>query len=253
MSAGERVQKVLAAAGLGSRREIEQWIRDGRVMVNGERAELGMKMPENPRVRVDGKTIALKTLRAAPRQVLLYHKPDGELTTRRDPDGRPTVFDTLPKPDKGGRWVSIGRLDFNTGGLLILTTDGELAHALMHPSREVEREYAVRVRGEPSPEVIKRLLAGVDIGDGLAKFERIAPAGGEGTNRWYHVVLKEGRNREVRRLWESQEIQVSRLTRVRYGPIQMPPGLRRGKFRYATPEEIDALLEAADLHKNPKA
>lgn len=250
MSAGERLQKVLAGAGLGSRREIEQWIRDGRVTVNGVKAELGMRLPENARVRVDGRPVSFKRLQRAPRQVLLYHKPDGELTTRKDPDGRPTVFDNLPRPEQGGRWVAVGRLDINTGGLLILTTDGELANALMHPSSEVEREYAVRVRGEPSAEVLQRLLTGVDIGDGIAKFERIEPAGGEGTNRWYHVVLKEGRNREVRRLWESQDVQVSRLTRVRYGPVALPPGLRRGKFRSATPDEVDALLLASSQKKN---
>ena len=240
----ERIQKVLAAAGLGSRREIEQWIRDGRVTVDGKTAELGVRILGNERVRIDGKAVAAEKLRRAPSAVLLYHKPDGELTTRKDPEGRPTVFDKLPKPPKGGRWVAVGRLDFNTGGLLILTTDGELAHKLMHPSTEIVREYAVRVRGEPSPEVLQRLLDGVDIGDGLAKFETIEPAGGDGTNRWYKVTLREGRNREVRRLWESQEIQVSRLTRTKYGPITMPAGLRRGQSRPATPEESAALYAA---------
>lgn len=240
----ERLQKVLAAAGLGSRREIEGWIRDGRVTVDGTVATLGQRITGAERVRIDGKLVPAKQLRPAPAAVLLYHKPDGELTTRKDPEGRPTVFDRLPKPPKGGRWVAIGRLDFNTSGLLLLTTDGALAHALMHPSTEVVREYAVRVRGEPSVDVLKRLKDGVDIGDGVARFETIEPAGGDGANRWYKVTLREGRNREVRRLWESQEIPVSRLTRTRYGPIAMPPQLRRGQFRPATAEETAALYAA---------
>lgn len=241
----ERLQKVLAAAGLGSRREIEQWIRDGRITVDGTTAELGTRVTDTAKVRIDGRQVPMAKLRRAPRVVILYHKPAGELTTRKDPEGRPTVFDALPKPAKGGRWVAVGRLDFNTEGLLLLTTDGELAHALMHPSREIEREYAVRVRGEPAPELLDRLRAGVDIGDGVAKFDRIEAAGGEGSNRWYKVVLKEGRNREVRRLWESQDIQVSRLTRTRYGPVALPPGLRRGRSRPATEEEMAALYAAA--------
>lgn len=247
MSDGERIQKVLAAAGLGSRRQIEGWITEGRVKVDGHRAQLGDRITPEARVQIDGRPVALKRLQAPPRQVLLYHKPEGELTTRRDPEGRPTVFDSLPKPARGGRWVSVGRLDINTSGLLLLTTDGALAHALMHPSREVEREYAVRVRGEPSAEVLNILLRGVDIGDGMARFERIVPAGGEGANKWFHVVLKEGRNREVRRLWESQDMQVSRLMRIRYGTIALPPNLRRGRFRDATPEEMEALVALAGV------
>jgi 23S rRNA pseudouridine2605 synthase len=245
VSEGERIQKVLAAAGLGSRRQIEGWIREGKVKVNGRVAKLGDRLPERARVSVDGKPVGLKRLETAPRQVMLYHKPEGELTTRKDPEGRPTVFERLPRPAKGGRWVAVGRLDINTSGLLILTTDGALAHALMHPSREVEREYAVRIHKPPAPEVLQRLLDGVDIGDGVARFDRIVEAGGEGANRWFHVVLREGRNREVRRLWESQDCQVSRLMRVRYGPLALPPGLRRGQFREASPEEVSALLEAA--------
>ena len=247
MSEGDRIQKVLAAAGLGSRRQIEGWMREGRVTVNGKVAELGDKLPERAKVYVDGKPVGFKSLETAPRQVLLYHKPEGELTTRKDPEGRPTVFDRLPKPAKGGRWVAVGRLDINTSGLLLLTTDGALAHALMHPSREVEREYAVRVRGNPGEEVIDRLLKGVDIGDGMAHFEKVIPAGGDGANRWFHVVLKEGRNREVRRLWESQELQVSRLMRVRYGPITLPPRLSRGRYRDATPEEMQSIVQIAGL------
>ncbi len=242
---GERVQKVLAAAGLGSRREIEGWIKDGRVTVDGVAVGLGARMQRDAKVRVDGRPIAAKRLQESPCQVLIYHKPEGEVTTRRDPQGRSTVFDTLPRPGRGGRWIAVGRLDVSTSGLLLLTTDGELANSLMHPSAEVEREYAVRVLGHVPEEAIERLRQGVELDDGPAKFERIAEAGGEGANHWYHVVLREGRNREVRRLWESQGIQVSRLMRIRYGPVALPPGLRRGQFREATRAEIAALKEAA--------
>lgn len=243
---GERIQKVLAAAGLGSRREIEGWIRDGQVTVDGEPATLGDRITPSAAVRVRGRRVGVKRLAAAPRQLLLYHKPEGELTTRKDPDGRATVFDRLPRPAGGGRWVAVGRLDFNTSGLLLLTTDGGLANALMHPSGGVEREYAVRVRGAPGEAVLQRLLDGVDIGDGPARFERVTEAGGDGANRWYHVVLKEGRNREVRRLWESQDLQVSRLIRIRYGPLALPKSLRRGQYRDATPEELASISELAN-------
>lgn len=240
---GERIQKVLAAAGLGSRREIERWIRDGEVMVDGRTAALGERITQSSRVRVRGRPVGVKRLAAAPRQILLYNKPEGELTTRDDPRGRATVFDNLPGPGDGGRWVAIGRLDFNTAGLLLFTTDGDLAHALMHPSRAVEREYAVRVLGDVDATVLDRLRAGVDIGDGIARFERIEPAGGTGANRWYHVVLREGRNREVRRLWEHVDVTVSRLIRIRYGPIGLPRALRRGRWRAGTDDEIAALLD----------
>lgn len=243
--AGERIQKALAAAGLGSRREIEGWIRAGEVNVDGHTAQLGERITPQSRVRVRGRSVRLARKLPQQTELLLYHKPEGELTTRRDPQHRPTVFDRLPKPAGGGRWVNIGRLDFNTSGLLLFTTDGELAHALAHPSRQIEREYAVRVLGQVSDDMLQRLLDGVDIGDGMARFTRIEPAGGTGSNRWYHVTLREGRNREVRRLWESLGVQVSRLIRIRFGPLALPPALRQGQFRAAERAEIEQLRRAA--------
>lgn len=243
----ERLQKVLAAAGLGSRRTIEEWIIAGRVSVNGQVAKLGDRVGPKDRVTVDGQAVPGYRLTAPRRRLLMVHKPEGEVCTRVDPEGRPTVFDRLPRLN-GARWVSVGRLDYNTTGLLLFTTDGELAHRLMHPSRQIEREYAVRVLGQVEPEMLTRLQQGVTLDDGLARFELIRDAGGEGRNHWYHVMLREGRNREVRRLWESQGVAVSRLIRVRYGPIALPRALRLGQFRDLTPEESAALLAAADMH-----
>jgi 23S rRNA pseudouridine2605 synthase len=245
--AGERLQKVLAAAGLGSRREIEGWIAQGRVTVNGKPAKLGDRIQPSDRVSVNGKPVrGLEHSADARRRVILYHKPEGELTTRKDPEGRPTVFEALPRL-RGSRWVSVGRLDTNTSGLLIFTNDGALANKLMHPSAEVEREYAVRVLGKVTDEVLLDLKRGVSLEDGMAKFDEIQAAGGDGANRWYHVILKEGRNREVRRLWDAVGLTVSRLIRVRYGSLSLPRNLPRGAWRDATEEEIGMLLVAAKM------
>ena len=224
---GERLQKVLARAGLGSRRQIEHWIEEGRITINGDPATLGARVTADQTIRVDGRNIPVHAFELKPR-ILIYHKPEGEVCTRSDPQGRPTVFDKLPKL-RGARWITIGRLDYNTSGLLLLTTDGELANRLMHPSSEIEREYAVRVLGKVSDEMLARLKQGVILEDGPAHFDAIVDAGGTGANHWYHVVLKEGRNREVRRLWEAVGIKVSRLIRVRFGPISLPPHFHTGR------------------------
>ncbi|WJW76651.1 23S rRNA pseudouridine(2605) synthase RluB [Thiohalobacter sp. IOR34] len=242
----ERLQKVLARWGLGSRREIEGWIREGRIRVNGKPAELGTCLDESDRVEIDGKPLRRPRLFRPRCRVLLYHKPVGEVCTRKDPEGRPTVFDRLPVL-KTGRWINVGRLDVNTAGLLLLTTDGELANRLMHPSSEIEREYAVRVFGEVPPEIIERLQKGVELEDGTARFTSIRDAGGQGMNHWYHVVLKEGRNREVRRLWESQGIPVSRLIRVRYGPIELDRAIRPGRWEELDDASLNRLRAAVGL------
>lgn len=244
---GERLQKVLAAAGLGSRREIEGWISAGRVSVNGKPAKLGDRVGPEDRVSVDGRPVrGLERGGDTRRRVILYHKPEGELTTRKDPEGRPTVFESLPRL-RGSRWVSVGRLDTNTSGLLIFTNDGALANKLMHPSSEIEREYAVRVLGQVSEEQLTLLQRGVKLEDGMAAFDDIREAGGEGANHWYHVTLKEGRNREVRRLWEAVGLTVSRLIRVRFGNLSLPRNLPRGAWRDATEEEVGELLAAAKM------
>ena len=242
----ERIQKVLARAGLGSRRQIEGWITEGRIAVNGKRANLGDKVGPRDRVELDGKLLSANATPDQPSKVLAYHKPAGEICTRSDPEGRPTVFQSLPRL-KDARWISVGRLDFNTAGLLLFTNDGELAHALMHPSREIEREYAVRVRGKASEEQIALLLKGVELEDGPAKFLKVTDAGGELSNHWYHVVLAEGRNREVRRLWEAVGIEVSRLIRVRFGPCDLPRERRLGEHWDLSPQEIDRLRVLAGL------
>ena len=238
---GDRLQKVLANAGMGSRRQIEGWIVEGRVEVNGEIAKLGQRVMPDDAIRVDGKPVAKRMLEAPDREVLVYNKPEGELVTRRDPEGRRTVFERLPKL-KHGRWIPVGRLDINSSGLLLLTTDGELANRLMHPSRQVEREYAVRVMGEVTDEQLKELTHGVELEDGPARFEEIVESGGEGINRWFHVVIMEGRQREVRRMWEAVGTRVSRLKRVRYGSVILESALKVGRWRYLTDAEIDELL-----------
>ncbi len=243
---GEKLQKVLARAGLGSRRDVEQWITDGRVKINGEVANLGARVEPRDAISVDGQLLRREDAQVV-RRVLIYNKPEGEICTRDDPEGRPTVFDRLPRP-KEGRWINIGRLDINTTGLLLFTTDGELANRLMHPSYEMDREYAVRVRGEVTEEMIDQLKAGVMLEDGPAKFTDIKEApGGDGFNHWYHCVVMEGRNREVRRLWESQGLVVSRLKRVRFGPVFMTSDLPMGRWREMGQREIDILSEEVGL------
>jgi len=241
-----RLQKLLAEAGLGSRRTIEDWIRAGRVSVAGRRAQLGDRASRTDEVCLDGRRLDLLGEAGAAAELLLYYKPVGEVTTRSDPEGRPTVFDRLPPPGHG-RWISVGRLDVNTAGLLLLTTDGELAHQLMHPSREVEREYLVRVRGRPGPRVIHSLLEGVVLKDGPARFDRISAdsAAPESSHSSFRVVLHGGRNREVRRLWEAVGFEVSRLLRVRYGPVELPRDLRPGSTRPGGPATLERLRAAA--------
>jgi 23S rRNA pseudouridine2605 synthase len=248
-----RLQKLLAETGLGSRRAVEEWIRGGRVTVGGRKAQLGDRATAGDDVRLDGKRIRLAAPEAIPHELLLYYKPAGEVTTRSDPEGRPTVFEHLPAPRRG-RWISVGRLDVNTTGLLLLTTDGRLAHRLMHPSSEVEREYLVRLRGRPSEEVLAQLLLGVRLEDGAASFARITAdtweeAGGAGggasrSHSTFRVVLTEGRNREVRRLWQAVGFEVSRLKRIRYGPIELPRDLKPGGTRLAGPSFLERLARA---------
>lgn len=247
----ERIQKLLASAGLGARREIERWIESGRLAVNGTTVTLGMKATAADRFTLDGQPLSVRPQSTVRVRVIAYHKPEGELTARKDEEGRPTVFDNLPRL-RGSRWISVGRLDFNTGGLLLFTNDGALANALMHPSREVVREYAVRVLGELDGMQMHRLVTRVDLEDGPAKFETLVDAGGEGINRWYKVTLREGRNREVRRLIESQGLQVSRLMRTRYGPVDLGKGLKRGQYRELEGEELAAVYAAAGMPVPPE-
>ena len=241
-----RLQKLLAAAGLGSRRSIEQWIRDGRVTVAGRVAQLGDRAGPDDEICLDGKKLQLSASVQQAREILLYHKPVGEMTTRSDPQGRPTVFERLPVP-RQGRWITVGRLDVNTSGLLLFTTDGELAHRLMHPSSEIEREYLVRVRGRPSPFVIRQLLDGVALEDGLARLDRIEQAETDGSHTSFRVCLHEGRNREVRRIWTAVGFEVSRLLRVRYGPVELPRDLRPGSWRMLDDSGAAALARSVHL------
>jgi len=247
----EKLQKVLARAGLGSRREMERWIEQGRVTVDGVRADIGDRVDPEQCIRVDGRQIAPAATIGARRRVILYHKPEGELCTRADPQGRPTVFEHLPRLS-AGRWILVGRLDLNSAGLLLLTNDGELADGLMHPRSAVEREYAVRVLGAVSAEDRARLLSGVELDDGPARFESIREGGGGGANRWYHVVLVEGRKREVRRLWEAVGAKVSRLIRVRFGPILLPRSLRLGRWCELERAQRGELARLAGVAEEPE-
>lgn len=242
----EKLQKVLARAGLGSRREMEDWISRGRVTVDGKPAMLGDRISPAQQVRVDGHPVQVASEEQHICRVLAYHKPEGEICSRTDPEGRPTVFSRLPKI-KGARWIAIGRLDINTSGLLLFTTDGELANRLMHPKFEVEREYAVRVFGEINDAMIQRLRTGVELEDGKANFKKIKALPGEGINRWFHVVLTEGRNREVRRMWESQGAVVSRLIRVRYGDLLLPKHLPAGGYAEYPLDEVNYLRKLVSL------
>ena len=238
-----RLQKLLAGAGHGSRRAIEEWIRAGRLTVNGKLAQLGDRAAPGDDIRLDGKALASE-VSAATHAVLLYNKPLGEVTTRSDPEGRPTVFDRLPAPPQG-RWIVVGRLDFMTSGLLLFTTDGELAHCLMHPSAQVDREYLVRSRDVLTAGQIGLLHSGVRLEDGDARFESVTQTRIEGTHAWYRVVLREGRNREVRRLWQATGSEVSRLVRIRYGPVQLPRELAAGSWQLLPPAIHAQLLVAA--------
>lgn len=242
----EKLQKVLARAGKGSRREMETVISAGRVSVDGKVAYLGDRVEGTEQIRLDGHLVKLKTEEEQVCRVLMYNKPEGEMCTRKDPEGRPTVFDRLP-PLESGRWIAVGRLDINTQGMLLFTTDGELANRLMHPSRKVEREYAVRVFGEVDEAMLQRLRKGVKLEDGPAKFNKIVYRGGEGRNHWFHVVLTEGRNREVRRLWESQDVQVSRLIRVRYGDLEMQRQLPLGGWTELGLKDVNYYRKLVEL------
>ena len=247
----EKLQKVLARAGFGSRREIETWIAKGRIKVNGEVAKVGDRIGDDDRVVVDGKKLSPQKKAREDRRVILYNKAEGEICTRKDPQGRSTVYDKLPSL-KHGRWVSIGRLDINTSGLLLFTTDGELANKLMHPSSEIEREYAVRVMGEVTAEMVQNMYKGIVLEGHLCRFTDVQYFDGEGINQWYHVVIMEGRNREVRKLWESQGLKVSRLKRVRYGPIFIPSKITKGQFRELPKADVKALLRAVEKPEKPE-
>lgn len=235
----QRLQKLLAGQGLGSRREIEGWIAAGRIAVNGVTATLGVRALVHDLITLDGKPIRLAATPIT-EAVLIYHKPTGEVTTRNDPQGRPTVFDRLPAPPSG-RWVVVGRLDTNTTGLLLFTTDGNLANRLMHPSGEVEREYLVRVRGQPLPATLEKLTRDVTLDDGPARFDQVMAAGASDGHAWFRVTLREGRNREVRRVWEAVGHEVSRLSRIRYANIELPRDLPAGSARLATMAEVSGL------------
>ena len=241
---GQKLQKVLANLGMGSRRKMERWIEEGRVTVDGSVATLGDRVHAGQALRLDGKPLEVDAAEQV--RVLLYHKPVREVCSRDDPEGRKTVFERLPKL-KSGRWISVGRLDFNTSGVLLFTTDGALANALMHPSSAIEREYLVRVMGRVDEPMLERLKKGVELDDGPARFSDIQEGGGDGINRFFYVVLMEGRNREVRRLWESQGTTVSRLKRVRYGEVFLPSKLKKGQWLELPQRDVDVIYQMAGL------
>ena len=241
----DRIQKFLAHQGVASRRQVDQMLQDGRISVNGKIAKPGDQVEGNEKIALDGKLIRIDKSDLKPK-LLMYHKPVGEVCTRADPEGRTDVFSSLPGLGRG-RWVSIGRLDINTSGLILFTNQGELANRLMHPSFEVEREYAVRVHGVVNSDMLRQLEQGVQLEDGLARFDQIIDSGGEGTNHWYHVIIKEGRNREVRRLWEAVGVEVSRLVRVRYDQFNLPKWLKPGKYRFFEDDAMAGLYKRLNL------
>lgn len=247
--ANEKLHKVLADAGIGSRRDMEEKIAEGRISVNGEPAHVGQRVTPSDVIRFDGRIVRRSALENndVPK-VLIYHKPAGEIVSKDDPEGRPTVFDHLPRIG-GARWIAVGRLDFNTEGLLLFTDSGNLANFLMHPRHEIEREYAVRVQGTMSPEAKDKLLKGIKLDDGIAKFTTLEEGGGKGFNRWYNVTLSEGRNREVRRMFEAVGLPVSRLIRVKYGNLELPSDLPRGKTRRMSTEETEKWLDSISYKK----
>lgn len=247
----ERLQKVLAQAGIGSRREMEEWIAAGRISVNGVTAHLGQSVVPTDKVKIGGRLVNLRFTTTKTPRVVMYHKPEGEIVSRDDPEGRPSVFNALPRI-RGGRWIAVGRLDFNTSGLLLFTTSGELANKLTHPSSELVRDYAVRVLGELTLEAQKQLTEGIELEDGPASFASLEDAGGEGANHWYRVTLYEGRNREVRRMFEAVGCTVSRLIRVRYGPFNLPPQLKRGRVHELNEVEVKALIRELDKMIKPE-
>lgn len=250
-TATHKLQKLLAQSGLGSRREMEALIAEGQVSINGKVAKIGDRIGMGDLVRVRNRPIRINAGSRLPR-IIFYHKPEGEIVSRHDPEERPSVFDKLPQL-KSSRWVSIGRLDFNTSGLLIFTTSGELANQMMHPRFQIEREYAVRIIGQLTPEQMAQLTRGVELEDGIAKFEMIVEQGGEGSNRWYHAVIKEGRNREIRRMFEKLGIAVSRLIRVRFGPIRLPPYLKRGMLSELKENEVRQVMALFHKMIEPKS
>ena len=241
----ERVQKALSRMGYGSRREIERLIGEEKIRINGQLAKPGDHVKAGDKINI-GNRRAVISSDVGRIRVLLYNKPEGEVCTQKDEEGRRTVFESIGRLSKG-RWISVGRLDINTSGLLLFTNYGELANHLMHPSSEIEREYAVRVNGEVNADTIKRLLKGVELEDGFMKFDKIIDSGGQGANHWYHVILKEGKNREVRRLWQSQDVRISRLMRVRYANQVLPRSLKQGKKVELSLDEIKSLFEFINL------